>query len=416
MPIKLGSGAMILTFLALVSVLLALILVSLWVVLYQLMKQQGRMLLRLDTLEVQSGRAGAGLCGDGGRSAPQGLEVGTPFGSFHLPDLEGRQVRSDELPRKRTLLVHWSPNCGFCKQIASELARLQGALSKREVSLVFISHGDTEAIRSQMKEHSLEGTVLVVKKGKLPPKPFRQLGTPVAYLLDEERRVAEPLAVGAEQVPELAREAAGVEEADEPSPEANGQAVPPTASRRPFSGEQPIGRGETNGEGAPPKGSRRRLPGEKPLSQSKLERNGLKAGTPAPSFRRPDISGREVALDDYRGRSVLLVFSDPRCGPCELLAPELARLDIRGGNNLAIILISRGDLEENRQKARQHGYTFPVVRQKTWEISKEFGIFATPVAFLIGEDGVIAHNVARGVDEILTLAARAGEVEHERAV
>ena len=196
---------MVVAFFALVSVLLGLILVSLWAILYQLMKQQGRMLLRLDTLEVQSARAGAGLCGDGGRPAPHGLEVGTLFGDFHLPDLEGRQVRSDDLPGKGVLLVHWNPNCGYCKQIAPELARLQVALREREVSLVLVSHGETGAIRAQMEEHSLDCTVLVVKKGKLPPKPFRELGTPVAYLLDEERRVAEPLAIGAEQVPALAQ-------------------------------------------------------------------------------------------------------------------------------------------------------------------------------------------------------------------
>jgi peroxiredoxin len=407
---------MILTFLALVSVLLGLILVSLWAVLYQLMRQQGRMLLRLDTLEVQSARAGAGLCGEHGRSAPQGLEVGTPFGAFHLPDLEGRQVRSDDLLGKRLLLVHWNPNCGFCERIAPELARLQGALRERDVSLVFISHGEGEAIRSQMREHGLDGRVLVVKKGKLPPKPFRELGTPVAYLLDEERRVAEPLAVGAEQVPALARETAGVEEADEPAREANGEPAPPERSRRQSLAEKLMGQGQRNGKGSPHKGSRRPLPGERPLSESKLERNGLKAGTPAPPFRLPDIDGRELALEDYRGRRVLLVFSDPHCGPCEQLAPELVRLHRDRHDDLTLILVGRGDPEENRQKARQLGYRFPVVLQKRWEVSKEYGIFAMPVAFLIGEDGVIAHDVARGADEILTLAGQAGEARHEHAV
>ena len=42
--------------------------------------------------------------------------------------------------------------------------------------------------------------------------------------------------------------------------------------------------------------------------------------------------------------------------------------------------------------------------QEKWKLSKEYGIFATPVAFLIGENGVIAKDVAVGTDAILALA------------
>ena len=66
-------------------------------------------------------------------------------------------------------------------------------------------------------------------------------------------------------------------------------------------------------------------------------------------------------------------------------------------------MVARGDVEENRHKADEHGFEFPVVLQERWNLSKEYGIFAVPVAFLIDEDGVIAKGVARGVDEILAL-------------
>jgi hypothetical protein len=69
-----------------------------------------------------------------------------------------------------------------------------------------------------------------------------------------------------------------------------------------------------------------------------------------------------------------------------------------------VILVERGDPEETRRLADLHHFEFPVVTQKRWEISKEFGIFTTPVAFLINETGVIDRPVAKGVDEILALA------------
>jgi len=70
---------------------------------------------------------------------------------------------------------------------------------------------------------------------------------------------------------------------------------------------------------------------------------------------------------------------------------------------LAVILVGRGDPEENRRKAEQHGFQFPIVVQERWKLSKEYGIFATPVAFLIREDGVIAKDVAVGTDAIMAL-------------
>jgi peroxiredoxin len=150
---------------------------------------------------------------------------------------------------------------------------------------------------------------------------------------------------------------------------------------------------------------RRRLPGERPLSESRIERNGLKPGTPAPVFALPDIRDRgTVSLAGRRGKKVLLVFSDPHCGPCEELAPHLIRLhDQHRNNGLDLLLVGRGEPEENRKKAEEHGFEFPMVVQKKWELSKEYGIFATPVGFLIDENGMIESGVARGIEEILAL-------------
>ena len=81
---------------------------------------------------------------------------------------------------------------------------------------------------------------------------------------------------------------------------------------------------------------------------------------------------------------------------------------------MAVVLVGRGRLEENRQKAKQHGFRFPVVLQEKWNLSKQYGIFATPVAFLIAEDGVIAADVAVGRDAIVSLA-RSGVAQEAAA-
>jgi peroxiredoxin len=71
---------------------------------------------------------------------------------------------------------------------------------------------------------------------------------------------------------------------------------------------------------------------------------------------------------------------------------------------LGVILVGRGNAEENHRKAEQHGFEFPVLLQdRKWKVSREYGILATPVAFLIGADGVIAREAAVGRDAILAL-------------
>src|SRR6266516_2146714 len=54
--------------------------------------------------------------------------------------------------------------------------------------------------------------------------------------------------------------------------------------------------------------------GNRSLARSKINRDGLKAGTSAPSFRLPRLDGGELSLEELRGTRILLVFSDPHCG------------------------------------------------------------------------------------------------------
>src|SRR3974377_1028496 len=141
------------------------------------------------------------------------------------------------------------------------------------------------------------------------------------------------------------------------------------------------------------------------LANSKIQRDGLKAGTVAPEFRLPRLNGGELSLSELRGRLVLLVFSSPHCGPCNTLAPKLQKFH-RKNPGLELVMISRESQDENSAKVKEHGLTFPVVLQKQWEVSRDYAYFATPVAYLIDEAGVIGADVAVGVDGVVDLMTR----------
>ena len=147
-------------------------------------------------------------------------------------------------------------------------------------------------------------------------------------------------------------------------------------------------------------------PGLGPIvRESRLARNGLSAGTPAPPFRLPRIGGGELSLEEYRGQPVLLVFSDPGCGPCNELAPKLERLH-RQSLDLEVLMVSRGSPSANEAKIAEHRLTFPVVLQRHWEVSRMYAMFATPIAYVLDEHLTIAADVAAGPDAIVQLATR----------
>ena len=148
------------------------------------------------------------------------------------------------------------------------------------------------------------------------------------------------------------------------------------------------------------------------LTRSRINRAGLAAGTPAPNFSLPRPDGSNLSLVDFQGQRVLLVFSDPHCGPCNALAPELEKLH-REDRGIQLVMVSRGEPNENRAKVKEHGLTFPLVLQRRWEISRLYAMFATPMAYMIDAQGVILNDVAVGVEPILALLAEARKTQPE---
>lgn len=132
---------------------------------------------------------------------PSGVPVGTELPAFELKDLDGREHTSDELRGTRSLLVNWSPSCGFCTRMAPDLAALEQTLLSKGVQLVLMSHGDADRNRTVRDEAGLRCPILVLGEFL----PFEGLGTPSAYLVDGSGCVEAALVVGADQLMALAR-------------------------------------------------------------------------------------------------------------------------------------------------------------------------------------------------------------------
>jgi peroxiredoxin len=355
---------------------------------FQLVHQNGRLLARLEALEQRLAElaarpapaapapAGPSPAPPAAPPSPQGLPFGAPAPAFVLPDLAGARTRLADFRGRKLLLLFFNPRCGFCTRMAPEIAALAVDGAGGAPLPLVITTGDAEGNRKLVAEHGIRCPVLL-QEGMEVGAQYQCNGTPMGYLIDEQGNIASEPAVGG---PALLALAAG--------------------DRR----QTPVVREEA--PGGTDRNAGEPLGGKRSPEESKIQRDGLPAGTPAPDFRLPLLHGGELSLSEYRGRKVLLVFSDPGCGPCDQLAPRLEQLARRTAG-LQVLMVSRSDPEANRAKAAQHGLTFPIVRQQQWEISREYGKFATPIGYLIDEEGIIAREVAAGVEPILGLATPA---------
>jgi peroxiredoxin len=330
----------------------------------------------------------------------RGLPAGTLAPDFELPDLTGDRHKLSEFRGKDLLLIFFNPRCGFCTKMADDLAALPADGGDGRAMPIVVTTGDPEENRELIAKYGIRCLVLLQEEMDVASK-FRAQGTPTGYRIDKAGRIASELAVGAEALLKLA---AGVVGRGSPDPVRMTDRRSPGHSHEGYLRSGGTARSETQVEQASANGSANR--GEKDyrsLAASRLNRKGLEAGTPAPEFVLPRIDGGELALGEFRGRRVLLVFSDPHCGPCQELAPRLQELHLER-SDLNVLVISRGAVYENRAKADSLGLNYPIVLQQKWEISLKYAMFATPIGYLIDEQGILASDVAVGIEPILALA------------
>ncbi|HET8522098.1 MAG TPA: redoxin domain-containing protein, partial [Thermomicrobiales bacterium] len=134
---------------------------------------------------------------------------------------------------------------------------------------------------------------------------------------------------------------------------------------------------------------------------------GLAVGSPAPTFRLEGLHGETMTLDALRasGRPVMLVFTDPGCGPCNALLPDLGKWQRDYSNKLDIAVLSRGKPEANKAKAAEHGLS-RVLLQQDREVAQLYEAYGTPSAVIVRPDGTIGSPLAGGAEAIRNLVSK----------
>jgi thiol-disulfide isomerase/thioredoxin len=122
-----------------------------------------------------------------------------------------------------------------------------------------------------------------------------------------------------------------------------------------------------------------------------------------------------VTLESLRslGKPILLVFTEPGCGYCEELLPEVRRWQEELADEFTIAVITSDDPEENRAMSNEHGLS-RVLLEEDWEVSEAYDVDGTPSAVLVNPDGTIGSSLAEEAEEIEELVSQAAKGSKER--
>jgi len=128
----------------------------------------------------------------------------------------------------------------------------------------------------------------------------------------------------------------------------------------------------------------------------------------APVFSLLDLTGKKVQLQAFRGKLVLLNFFATWCGPCREEMPGMERL-FRAHRDQGFVVVAV-NLQESAKTVRpfvqELKLSFPTVLDVEGSASREYGVRALPVTFLIGRDGNIVWRAIGGRDWESTQATK----------
>lgn len=134
-----------------------------------------------------------------------------------------------------------------------------------------------------------------------------------------------------------------------------------------------------------------------------VDARGVEVGDRVPQYSAPDLSGQEIAFEDYVGEVVLVNIWATWCGPCRVEMPPIQaafrRYRDRGFTVLAIS-IDQGPGYEGKVAAfaEEYGLEFPILLDPEGRVSEVLRTVGVPETFVLNREGRIVKRLIGATD------------------
>lgn len=162
---------------------LAVITVVTSIAIYQLLVQQGRLLLQLESLERNLRQQG--IMTGSQSDHTRGLPAGSVLNDFELPSLSGGTMRLSQWRGRKVLLIFFNPVCEFSRAMLSGLNAITSAAHADAPAPLIISTGHAEENRKLIEEYGIQHPVLIQENREVADL-YQAFGTPTGYLVSEQ--------------------------------------------------------------------------------------------------------------------------------------------------------------------------------------------------------------------------------------
>lgn len=124
---------------------------------------------------------------------------------------------------------------------------------------------------------------------------------------------------------------------------------------------------------------------------------GVQVGMSAPAFHLPTLAGGGLSLAALHGRPVILDFFTSWCVACRAEAPSLEALYVHQHGRVVVVgvdmTVSEPSVSAVASFAQTYGLTFPIVLDRSGQVSDTYQIQTIPTLVFIDGSGAV-----RGVE------------------
>lgn len=324
--------------------------------LWKISEQQTQIMRRIEFMELV-GQDGGQVSRDEMTHPHEGLPIGGHFPDFELYDVNANLVSLTKIKEQGTptLFFFVSPTCNPCKALVPEIERWRKDLFGK-VNLILISNGKAKENVEKFGNNPMR-PILLQNRREVADAAKAQW-TPTAILMDANGRVASHATAGDAAIRDLIEQLKSED-----------------------------------------------LDGEFTFFANNSDQGHRhnKIGESIPQFSVPDLNGKIIDSDYFKGKQTLVTFWSLTCPFCTSMMEEIKNWDkTKGKDDPALVLFSEGD----KQAHEEFQLSSPVILDEGYKTAAGFGMFGTPSAVLVNEEGKIISETAVGAANIWSLVGK----------